>query len=137
MAARVLIVEDNEEILKLEKVLFESEGAEVVAVLNGDDGVLEMQKSINEKKPFDLVVLDIRLPNINGYYVARHIRDIGYKGLIAAFTANATGEGKAEGAESGIDLYFSKAVLNKNLVRAILEQATGIAPSGGASSSDG
>ena len=126
MKARVLIVEDNEEILKLERVLFETEGAEVVGAINGDDGVLAMQTSINEKRPFDLVVLDIRLPAISGFYVARHMRDIGYKGLIAAFTANATGEGKAEGEESGIDLYFSKTVLNTKLARALLEQATGV-----------
>jgi CheY-like chemotaxis protein len=103
--------------------MFEKEGASVVGVKNGNDALTMVQSSIVEKRPFSLVILDIRLPTISGYDVARRMRDEGFKGVIAACTANATMEGKTEGLDAGVDLYFSKKVLKKDLVRALLERA--------------
>lgn len=67
---RVLIVEDEESLLKLQTILLSSRGYEVVGVRNGMDALAEIHR-----QPPDLVLLDLMLPGMDGFDVCRCIRE--------------------------------------------------------------
>lgn len=69
MSARVLVIEDNDQNLYLVTFLLEKHGIEVVAARDGHSGI-EMANRLE----LDLILLDIQLPGIDGYAVARAIR---------------------------------------------------------------
>lgn len=66
---RILIVEDEESLLKLETILLTVKGFEVVGAVTGKMAIEKMAV-----EDFDLVLLDIMLPDIDGFEVCRHIR---------------------------------------------------------------
>ncbi len=70
MKARVLIIEDNEQNLYLVRFILEKNGYAVFAAPDGPSGIAEADR-INP----DLILLDIQLPGMDGYAVARHLRD--------------------------------------------------------------
>jgi two-component system, cell cycle response regulator DivK len=69
MKKKILIIEDNEQNLYLVTFILEKNGFEVIQASSGDQGVL-----LAEKHEPDLILLDIQLPVMDGYSVAREIR---------------------------------------------------------------
>jgi len=70
MKAKILYIEDNEQSLYLVTFLLRSDGYEVLQARNGIEGI----KVAVESSP-DLILLDMQLPSMNGYAVARRMRD--------------------------------------------------------------
>ncbi len=68
-ADSVLIVEDDEAIAKVVSLLLRQRGLDVVWVPSGEDGVAEL-----DKRPFDIVISDIRLPGMDGLVLLDHLR---------------------------------------------------------------
>lgn len=109
MGHNVLYVEDNPDNMMLVKRALESRGYKLLEAENGISGV-----SMAEQQEVDLVLLDINLPDIDGYEVARRLRASEKHSLayipIIAITANAL-KGDAEKALSaGCDVYMSKPI---------------------------
>ena len=109
MGNNILYIEDNPDNMMLVKRALESRGYRLLEAVNGLDGV-----AMAEKEPVDLILLDINLPDIDGYEVANRLRHSGKRGLaylpIIAITANAL-KGDAEKAlSSGCDVYMSKPI---------------------------
>jgi two-component system cell cycle response regulator DivK len=109
MANNVLYIEDNPDNMMLVKRALESRGYHLLQALKGVDGV-----AIAEKEDVDLILLDINLPDIDGYEVARRVRKSAKHALayipIIAITANAL-KGDAEKAlAAGCDVYMSKPI---------------------------
>ncbi len=109
MGKNVLYVEDNPDNMMLVRRVLESRGYHLLSAMNGLDGVFAAETEI-----VDLILLDINLPDIDGYEVARRIRHSGKSALahvpIIAITANAL-RGDAEKAlEAGCDVYMSKPI---------------------------
>jgi two-component system cell cycle response regulator DivK len=109
MGAVILYIEDNPDNMTLVKRAIEAIGHQFVGTPTGLDGF----KTAEEIKP-DLVLLDINLPDIDGYEIARRMRSCGVEHLlyvpIIAITANAL-RGDAEKAlEAGCDVYMSKPI---------------------------
>jgi two-component system cell cycle response regulator DivK len=109
MAYNILYVEDNPDNMLLVKRVLQARGYRVLEAPNGMDGL-----SIAEGQEVDLILLDINLPDITGYEVARRLRRSGKSELayvpIIAITANAL-KGDAEKAlEAGCDVYMSKPI---------------------------
>jgi two-component system, cell cycle response regulator DivK len=109
MGNNVLYIEDNPDNMMLVKRALESRGYTMLGAVNGLTGVV-----IAEQGDVDLILLDINLPDIDGYEVARRIRasqktSLAYTPIIA-ITANAL-KGDAEKALSaGCDVYMSKPI---------------------------
>lgn len=101
-APRILLVDDEEAIQKLLTYPMEKEGYEVVQALDGEDA-LEKFRS----QPFDLIVLDIMLPGINGTDVCRIIRSESTIPIIM-LTAKSDEFDKVLGLEIGADDYITK-----------------------------
>ena len=109
MGNRILYIEDNPDNMLLVQRALESRGYKLLKAMNGLDGV-----DAAEKEDIDLILLDINLPDIDGYEVARRLRksnkpELAYTPIIA-ITANAL-KGDAERAlEAGCDVYMSKPI---------------------------
>lgn len=109
MSSVILYIEDNPDNLTLVKRAIEAIGHKFIGVPNGKEGL----KKAEEINP-DLILLDINLPDIDGYEIARRLRSSGNEHLlyvpIIAITANAL-KGDAEKAlEAGCDVYMSKPI---------------------------
>ena len=70
MKRKVLIIDDEPDIREIVRIYLSDEGYDVIEAANGHDGILKAQ----ELKP-DLIVLDIMMPGINGFEVAKHLKD--------------------------------------------------------------
>lgn len=109
MVKNILYIEDNPDNMLLVRRVLQSRGYNVLEAKNGIEGL-----SIAESQDVDLILLDINLPDLDGYEVARRLRTNGKPGLaytpIIAITANAL-KGDAERALSaGCDVYMSKPI---------------------------
>ena len=109
MGHNILYIEDNPDNMMLVKRALESRGYTLLEAINGLAGVATAQA-----KEVDLILLDINLPDIDGYEVARRLRASEKPALaytpIIAITANAL-KGDAEKALSaGCDVYMSKPI---------------------------
>lgn len=100
---RILLVEDEENINKLIKLNLEMEGYEVVATGSGKEAL-----RLVEQQHFDLLVLDIMLPEVSGYQICEKVRlansDVGII-IISAKDASAD---RIKGLKLGADDYLSK-----------------------------
>ena len=109
MGNNILYIEDNPDNMMLVKRALESRGYVLLEAFTGVAGV-----EAAESKEVDLVLLDINLPDIDGYEVARRLRGSSKHNLayvpIIAITANAL-KGDAEKAlAAGCDVYMSKPI---------------------------
>jgi DNA-binding response OmpR family regulator len=105
MAKRILVVDDDENILSLERTILEQKGFEVTTASGGKEAL-----RILAEQPFDLVLLDVMMPEVDGFTVCRKIKeDAKLKDLPVIFlTAKGGGEALAEGFESGAIMYINK-----------------------------
>ncbi len=103
MVLRVLLVEDEENLQEAIKMNLELEGYEVVAVSNGLDAL----KAFKEQR-FNLIVLDIMLPELDGYHVCEQIRLENTDIPILFLTAKDSTQDKIHGLRKGADDYLTK-----------------------------
>lgn len=125
MSYLVLYIEDNPDNLTLVQRAIEAAGYEFRGKMSGEEGLV----AAGEMQP-DLILLDINLPDIDGYEVVRRLRSSGDEHLahvpVIAITANAL-RGDAEKAiAAGCDVYMSKPINIRELwarVGALLQTA--------------
>ncbi len=98
---KILIVEDEEPISNLIKINLQDEGYECTCAYTGKEGADYIEKEI-----FDLVLLDIMLPEINGYELLEYIKLVEMP--VIFLTAKGTVEDKIKGLRSGADDYIVK-----------------------------
>ena len=105
MAKRILVVDDDENILSLERTILEQKGFDVTTAAGGAEAL----KVIGEED-FDLVLLDVMMPEIDGFTVCRKIKEQPRTKEIPVIflTAKGGGEALAEGFESGAIMYINK-----------------------------
>ncbi len=105
MSGRILVIDDDLDSLKLISLLLQRQGYEVVAASGGSEG-LQMART---EVP-DLILLDIMMPNMDGYEVCRQLR--GDQQLahvpVIMFTAKTRVDDKVAGFEAGADDYLTK-----------------------------
>jgi CheY-like chemotaxis protein len=109
MEPNILCIEDNPDNMLLVKRVLQARGYRVVEAKNGTEGLLAA-----ENQDVELILLDINLPDIDGYEVARRLRSSTIPKLvyvpIIAITANAL-KGDAEKAlDAGCNVYMSKPI---------------------------
>ena len=109
MSHEILYIEDNPDNMMLVQRALETRGYHLLKAMKGEEGVTKA-----ESEHVDLILLDINLPDIDGYEVARRLRASSKRELktvpIIAVTANAL-KGDAEKAlNAGCDVYMSKPI---------------------------
>ena len=105
MTKRILVVDDDENILSLERTILEQKWFDVTAAAGGAEAL-----KLLSGQAFDLVLLDVMMPEIDGFTVCRKIKeDPRLKDVPVIFlTAKGGGEALAEGFESGAVMYINK-----------------------------
>lgn len=123
-ARRILIVDDSEDMRNILQYQVRSyTDAEPCLAANAAEAMCFVELAREEGKPFDLILMDIRMPEISGVEAARQLRAKGFTGVIAACTAATSGSGRRESMDAGIDAYFDKRVLKKDTILALLAMA--------------
>jgi len=103
---RILIVEDTEHALELIEEIIAGTNASYISVKTGKQAL----SAIEENQDIDLVLLDIQLPDISGYEVAKEIKKK-YPGIyIIAQTAYGMSEDKKKAFDAGCDDYIAKPI---------------------------
>ncbi len=118
MDKKIVLVDDEPEILKTTEVFLKSEGFTVIAASDG----MEALEKIKKEKP-DLVILDIMLPKLDGYKVCRMLKfDQSYKDMpIIIFTARTQEADKKMARDLKADAYITKPFQPQVLLEKIKE----------------
>lgn len=105
MSKKVLLVDDEPDIVETVKFMLEAEEFDCIVAYDGEDA---LNKAKNENP--DIILLDVMLPKINGYKVCRLLKfDNKYKNIpILMLTARSQDEDKAIGEETGANEYITK-----------------------------
>ncbi len=116
--AHILLAEDDMDIMRLIVFYLSSAGAVVESAENGKVAYQKAIASLNEpSKPFDLILMDIQMPELNGFEAVKKLRADGYKGIIIALTAYATEKEKKQCFEVGCNDIIIKPVTRIELIR--------------------
>ena len=120
---KVLLVEDNELNMEIAEFVIQNEGASVTKAWNGQEAVEIFKKSRPDE--FDVILMDIMMPVMNGYEAAKMIRALDRDDAktvpIIAMTANAFTEDRLKSKESGMNEHIAKPIDAKLLVKVISE----------------
>ena len=124
MAEKILIVDDDVDTLRLVGLMLERQGYEIRTASNGAQALV----SAKAEHP-DLIVLDIMMPDMDGFEVTRRLRaDPGTAGIpIAMFTAKGQLEDKVAGYDAGVDEYLTKPIHPAELnarIKALMTRST-------------
>lgn len=111
---KILIVEDEKLLADSIKLLLEAKGFEVEAVYDGVSGAEYAELGI-----YDLLILDVMMPGLNGYEVAQRVRAKRCATPILMLTAKAGLEDRIEGLNAGADYYLSKPFDTRELLACI------------------
>lgn len=124
----ILLVEDEKKIAETLKKGLEEQNYQVEIAGDGDTGRL-----LFDNQGYDLIILDINLPGMNGYELLQHIRGVNQQVPVLMLTALSSTEDKIEGFNSGADDYIVKPFDFAELVariRALIKRAQQSAPIG-------
>jgi CheY-like chemotaxis protein len=111
---RILLVDDSPDNLLLFSRVLKSAGALVTMAGNGSEAV-----GLQSQSPYDVIIMDIRMPVLDGYQASRAIRAQGYGGPIIALTAHATPGEQERCMASGCSHFRLKPIDRLTLLQAV------------------
>jgi CheY-like chemotaxis protein len=111
---KILLAEDSKENQILFKIFIESTGALLTIVSNGEDAVHEL-----ENGDYDLGILDIQMPLLDGHNAVSQVRSLGIKLPIFALTAHTLKGEKEKSLKHGFDDFLTKPVKKEELIETI------------------
>jgi DNA-binding response OmpR family regulator len=119
--ARILIAEDDADVRRLVALALEGEGHEVVTAVDG----MEALHSMAEQLP-DLMLLDVMMPNLDGYGVLDHMASSGMKDHVRVMMVTAKGSERdaKRGLERGCDAYMTKPFDVIDLIEKVAEMCS-------------
>ena len=125
---RVLVADDNSAAREIARKILQSSGAQVFEASNGKEAA-----AIASAQPFDVILLDIRMPEMNGFEVANMLRTQrgpNRNAAIVAFTADSDGSDPLKFEAQGFDAVLLKPVIASDML-AVVQDLCGQAGSGG------
>jgi DNA-binding response OmpR family regulator len=112
----ILAVDDDPDILALEEKILKREGYEVLTAPSGAKAIAVMKTG----KKIDLILLDVMMPNINGFEVSQWVRGESEQRIPVVFvTAKDDAQSMKEGFQAGGTVYLTKPFTTTQLVRAV------------------
>ena len=111
----VMVVEDDEEMNELERQFLELYGLDTVPAYSGREAL-----EVARRCPTDAILLDIMLPEMDGYETCRRLRRIGNASMpVVMISALDSPEGRVRGFSAGADAYFTKPFNPQEVVGAL------------------
>lgn len=111
---KILLIEDDKLLSDALQALLERKGFSVEAVYDGEDGAAYAETGI-----YDLLILDVMMPKLDGYQVARQVRRDRISTPILMLTAKGETQDRIEGLNAGADYYLTKPFDNGELLACI------------------
>lgn len=116
---RVLYAEDGPDNQRLITRFLEKSGAMVRLVENGREALEEVMRAASGGGAYDIVLMDMLMPEMDGYEATRQLRERGYRGPIVALSASAMSQDRQRCMESGCDWFASKPIRRDELIAAL------------------
>ena len=120
---RILLAEDGLDNQRLISLLLKQAGAEVSVVENGRYAVTQALSAWTDERPFDVILMDMQMPEMDGYEAARILRNQGYSGPIIALTAHAMVEDRQRCLDAGCNDYATKPIDRLSLLAMVAHWA--------------
>lgn len=114
MAKRILVIDDEPDVVKMLRARLESNGYNVVSASDGEEGL----GKVGSEKP-DLIILDIRMPRMDGYTFLRELKSKQEGNILPVIVLSAKGEMKDLFAVEGIRDYLVKPYRPEELLEKI------------------
>ncbi len=124
---RVLLAEDAPDNQRLMSVVLRKAGAEVTTADNGQIALEAALEAWQSGHPFDVVLMDMQMPILDGYGATRKLRDEGYPGAIVAVTAHAMSGEKDKCLAAGCDGYTTKPIQREAFLATVAQFAAATA----------
>ncbi len=119
LAGRILLAEDGPDNQRLFSFHLRKAGADVTLAENGQVALDLVVEASAEGKPFQLILMDMQMPVLDGYEATRLLRERGYAGPIVALTAHAMKQDQEKCSAAGCDGYLSKPIERRRLIEAV------------------
>ncbi len=120
--SRILVVDDDEDICRNVQTLMEDTGVRTDAALSGEEGIRQVCRAKDEDEPYHVILLDWKMPGMDGIETARRIRAVVETHVPILFlTAYDWEELKEEAIQAGIDGFLAKPFFVSALKEKILE----------------
>ncbi len=121
---RVLLAEDGPDNQRLITLVLRKESIEVVVADNGKVAYESALAALEEGKPFDVILMDMQMPVMDGYLATTKLREAGYSGPIIAVTAHAMSTDREKCLNAGCDDYMAKPIDHRDLVALVTAYAS-------------
>lgn len=122
LKGRLLLVEDSVDNQRLIAAILTRAGFELVLAENGRIALECVSNVQHVGARFDVILMDMQMPEMDGYEATRHLRASGYSGPIIALTANAMCDDARKCLDAGCDEYVSKPIHRNDLISKIVRQ---------------
>lgn len=118
---RILLAEDGLDNQRILRFLLEEAGAEVSLAATGTETVETVRRMTGTQTPPDLILMDMRMPHMDGYQATGILRDEGWRRPIIALTSYAMPGDREKCLEAGCDAYLSKPVTPRQLTTVLAQ----------------
>ncbi|EMI21211.1 sensor/response regulator hybrid [Rhodopirellula maiorica SM1] len=115
----ILVVDDRRDIRFLSKSLLAKAGATVDEAEDGVVAIKKVKNLIDKGKSYDLILLDMQMPKLDGYQTAEKLRRMGFSGPIIALTADAMQGDMSRCIEQGCNDYLSKPIHKATMLQMV------------------
>ncbi len=121
LRGHILLVDDGQDNRQLLSMYLRRAGADVTLADNGRVGCAKALAAMHANQPFDLILMDMQMPELDGYGATARLRTKGYTGPIIALTAHAMADDRDKCLNAGCTDYLTKPIRRENLLLAIAQ----------------
>jgi PAS domain S-box-containing protein len=122
LGGRVLLAEDGPDNQRLLMAVLDNAGIQVDLAANGRIAVQRATEALHAGRPYDVILMDMQMPEMDGYEATRRLREAGYTRPIIALTAHAMPADRRKCIDAGCDDYVAKPVDFPTLIAKVRQQ---------------